>query len=487
VAIQIEPGQWLVARGPAVVTGAETSMDLGPIAIHTGTRTPLTPVLDVNGRTIGCVLGEAVDLERGILDGSLPIHLPVNAEQATSEQIETALYRLGGDWAAVIVCSNVRRLYQSTCRSMVYDQHEPLAAAAPASLMTRTDYNERLDQALFRSRAIDALGWLPAGLTCHRGVRRVLPNHALDLTDWRPVRHWAGPAATTDTQQTIATMTATMTATLAAVARTKSLQFAFTAGHDSRAVLAAARPLLNTASLKAFTIGIGDGSPDTVVPAEICASIGIPHILVPERRATPQEREIWLRRAGHCVGDANLRMHPTIWRFGPSDAVVTGAAGEVGRARQWVKGDTPATKLSALGVIARLEVAPSSEMVDLMDAWLAGLKGHDTLRILDLAHLEHRVGGWASPQTFGNPMAPFHVGPLEHRDVIAGMLALPAEWRQSGRYIDAIVAHAWPELTQFPYNRFAGVRQYSYLAGRAFSIGRIRRKLRLHVLSRLAG
>ncbi len=496
MAIQVEPGQWLLVNGPAQADGATASLTLGDYCVHAGVRTPLVPLHSADGYLIGCVLGEAIDLaNQGFLhtaagaDGPTPaVIIPDVLAQLDTTRVENWLYGLGGDWSAVIVTRDVRRLYQSPCRSLVYDLTARRAAAAPASLLPRTDYAARFDRALFLARDMEHLGWLPAGLTCHRGVRRLLPNHALDLTSWQPVRHWAGPEGeSTDTGRTIAAMSATMSATLMAVARTKTLNFAFTAGHDSRAVLAAARPLMAAGDARAFTIGIGDGSPDTVIPAEICAAIGLPHAMVPERQATASERELWLIRAGHCVGDANLRMHPTVWRFGPHDAVITGAAGEVGRARQWTSSDHRQTRLTAHGVIARLEVAPLPEMVEAMHAWLEGLAGHNALRILDLAHLEHRVGGWASPMTFGNPFAPYHCGPLEHRAVIAGMLALPDDWRRSSRYVDALIAQGWPELARWPYNRFAGARHYAYLASRLLSVSRIRRKLRLQLVSRLVG
>jgi hypothetical protein len=66
------------------------------------------------------------------------------------------------------------------------------------------------------------------------------------------------------------------------------------------------------------------------------------------------------------------------------------------------------------------------------------------------------------------------------------MLALPPEWHRSSRYVHELVASGFPELAQWPYNRFHGVRQVAWRASRLFSISRIQRKVRLHLVSRSA-
>jgi len=39
-------------------------------------------------------------------------------------------------------------------------------------------------------------GWLPAGVTGHSGIHRLLPNHALDLVSLRPRHVWRGATRT---------------------------------------------------------------------------------------------------------------------------------------------------------------------------------------------------------------------------------------------------------------------------------------------------
>jgi hypothetical protein len=248
-------------------------------------------------------------------------------------------------------------------------------------------------------------------------------------------------------------------------------------------VLAACQPVAS--QLHLFTIGHATAGPDLDIPQEIGRAFDIPHGLIAQRLSSANEAQRWLTLSGHVVGGSNLMLHQTVGAFGAHDAVVTGAAGEVGRGFYWNDSDTATTPITAERLIARMDLKPLPEVIDAVRAWLKGLEGHDTLRILDLAYIELRMGCWSAPQAHGFPEAPYHIAPLNHRRIFEALMQLPPEWRRSSQYIDALIAELWPALAAWPFNRFDGLKQLKYMAGKMLSYSRIRRKLRRHVIDRI--
>lgn len=485
MSVDVQKWQWLVCTAGTVCV-QPPAMRLGGWQVVLGEATACCQIADSVGRVVGCLIGEPIDIaSRSLLTGTAMLPLP--AAELDADAFESWLHELGGNFAAVIVHGALNRIYPSATRSFVYAEDAPMAAATPASLLTRADYFARLDRELYTVMEIEAGGWLPAGITCHRGVARLLPNHYLDLDRWQAVRHWSGPAKeTNDPAASVAYIAHRVGAALSAIADRYPSYLAFTGGRDSRAILAAGQHVADR--LIPFTISVkGLQSPDIEIANEVCRGVSLPHWILEERTSTPAERELFLYRSGHCTaGGANLLMHPTIWSLDPACAVITGINGEVGRGFFWNPGDTRQTRLTTEGLLARMNMKPLPRLVERVGAWLQGVAHHDTLRILDLAYLELRLGCWSTPAHYSNPDGPVHFGPLDQRAIVAAQWSLPDDWRRNGIFVEAMIEHGWPELMAWPFNRYDGLRQLLYLSRKLLSVQTIRKKIRRHVVARLS-
>jgi len=89
--------------------------------------------------------------------------------------------------------------------------------------------------------------YYPFGLTPYRHVRRVLPNHYLDLEGWKAVRHWPGKAELTvdyDTDRAVKEIVSIIKNNLQAISKRYRIHMGLTAGRDTRLLLACSRPIL---------------------------------------------------------------------------------------------------------------------------------------------------------------------------------------------------------------------------------------------------
>src|SRR5262249_31771605 len=131
-------------------------------------------------------------------------------------------------------------------KTLVYDPAGRMAAASTSLLLSAKEYEERFRSDFYQACGVDGDGWFTAGLTAHRGIRRLLCNHYLDLDSWRAVRHWPNRPLvdSADPDAEIATITEQVKRAMRALTRDQQVSVALTAGNETRLLLACCRDLL---------------------------------------------------------------------------------------------------------------------------------------------------------------------------------------------------------------------------------------------------
>jgi hypothetical protein len=263
-------------------------------------------VVDGSGRRLGVCVGHPVShraLEHGVLE--LRGH-----GGAPAVDIEDFYEHVTGRYITILIQQGRERLYLDPYGSVAtaFKKDVPIAASNP-HLVGETAWDNELIAAL----GMPESGlWYPAGLTPKEGVRRLLPNHYLDLDTWTAVRHW--PSAASDLQvepnsrRGVDIIVDAMERTLAVITARYPVQVTLTAGRDSR--------------------------------------------------------------------------------------------------------------------------------------------------------MENRLGCWAAPQHFGNGRSRFAFWPFNHRLVFAATMRLPYEFRRRQELPNAVCRTCWPELLDYPFNQFTGLRKY---------------------------
>jgi hypothetical protein len=406
-----------------------------------------------NGERIGVLLGNPIDLDTGRV---------VRTCHDIAGDLEKAIYRLAGSWLFVLSHDGVNRVYLDAngMLSLVYDREAGIAGSTAAAILTDEQYRSRFRDELYRKLDIEHDGWFPADLTAHAGVDRLLANHYLDLDTMRAARHW--PKAPFPVDEDVAAaggrICARVTRTVAALAADGQTAVALTAGNDTRLLLACCRPLVNDVSFATVEAPKSNGgSVDVDIATRLARGLRLSHELLPYVGATNEQAELWRLRAGHSVGGVNVAMHPSV---SPLDGrtLVGGVGGELGRGFLWL-GATRDTRLDASGLVARLKLPQEPRVLSAVAAWLDGLQpyGFDTLALLDLAYIELRMSGWGFADTYAYP-AQRNVCPFVSRDNYVDMLSMPVEARRGNAWFRQAVADLWPQLLNYPINRYGDHR-----------------------------
>lgn len=473
----LDPWQFRLSKSASPAARA-----LGSVWLETGADLPVTEVLDSRGKPTGVILGFALDLAARTLLASR-WQAPAVFDRATPDDYARSLLpALGGRFLLVLAADGIARVYPDVAAqvSCVFDSRTGSAGSTTTALLDDESYGERFNDSLYERLGVEGEGWFPAGLTAHRDIHRLLPGHCLDLETGRVHRFWPSgdieTCADTDAvvEETIDLVRCQFEALLSGDRR---LGLALTAGHETRFLLACARPYLDRIDF--VTVVGGDRhATDTVIARRIARKFGLNHIELRRTTATAEQRRTFIRRGGHCYADSNSRFHPSVWPIAQSHVFAGGLGGEYGRAFLWREKDTPETQITARLLNNRLGLPEDPVVLASLERWLKDLDTDNALSILDLAYNENRMGPWSSAQFCCDPTLVRHAPLLTFRGVEL-MFSLPPEWKRSSRLGNEIIRRLWPELAAISYNSLGPWRDLVITMQRVLSNPRvIAKKLR---------
>lgn len=416
------------------------------------------PVIEIgrpDGQAIGWLLGYPITQKARLLNSKVIL----KDSSCLSDQFETWVCSLSGRFACIMVTPRIKRVYLDSCGSLaVVYSTEKRSVASTTTLLG--DLGKDGDHDLIKALGMpESDAWYPSGLTPMKNVRRLLPNHYLDLDRWEPIRHWPKPddldESIGDFEATVKTVVECLKKNILAVSRQYPVQMSLTAGRDSRMLLACSRDVLQRIK---FHTGVWVPSGiDSVVGSQLARKLKLNHVTLSVKQAGREELDDWQIRTGHCVAGEIWRIHPTSRKIDPHRAFLPGCAGEVGRAYYWRDGDENIGKLTAHEILKRTKLPPLGKIVSNTDSWLNEISHLTWNTILDLTYIEQRLGCWAGPLQYGQDgMHQARIFPFNDRSIFKAILNSPVEPRRRQRLADDILSSEWPELLDLPFNKLTG-------------------------------
>ncbi len=390
------------------------------------------------------------------------------------------MYAFGGRFAVAVLDAPHPRFYLDPCGSLsaVYCAHQRIVASTPNLIPYDEHSRDRVELACAIGIPYTE-GMYPFTLTPRHGVDRILPNHYLDLRDWRTKRHWPkGPLVETHAvEEAVAEIATIVKRQIAAVVAATPTYLPLTAGLDSRMLLACARGVADR--LELFTRAIGDRNAaiDCDTARRIAKRFGLKHFLLPMVPSTHADLEEWMFRIAYSTSELRGWQCATMYKRLPGGhAVLGGQAGEAARGYYWRADDTGATAISPERLVEICACPIEAETLAVARAWLETVPAADALQTLDLFFVEQDMGGWAGIVPYAECDPGFPIFPLCHRRVVERMLTLPAPYRRAGRMARDVIAREWPELLEWPINEPIGATRLLFEAKRA--LHRTRQALR---------
>jgi len=224
--------QFLLTRRPGAASRGFHAIKMSGWTLVTHPNLRISTLVNGSER-IGWIVGDAID-DRAILTSQIDV---------AGKTVESLIDRLAGRYTIIVVGSTKPRVYTDAGAALgvVYDPSEQSVGSTMTILQEAA---QRAFSASDRDAFVPGPGQLfPCGLTADASIRRLLPNHYLDLTSWQAVRYWPQANDINSSYllkpQVREIATALCSTLEAVVAEYGALYVPLTAGRDSRAIAAA--------------------------------------------------------------------------------------------------------------------------------------------------------------------------------------------------------------------------------------------------------
>lgn len=451
-------GQFFVGVDERPLRPEATRYRIGPMFLDVFRGARIVEAFDRSARPVGLFIGTLIDTDREVvIDGRVMFDAEINDVADIDRFVERQVYRFAGTFLFILNMLGQRRIYLDAngSKSLVYDPVERVAAAATSLLLSAEEYQERFLADLYQACGVDGDGWFTAGLTAHRGIRRLLCNHYLDLVSWKPVRHWPNEPLTESANpgEEIATIAGEVKRAIRALTKNRNAFVALTAGNETRLLLSCCRDLLRKVTF--VTVAAPGADLEVFMAKELASRFGLNHRILPYVKANQSQADVWERRVSHCITGNNKTMHPSVT---PLDGrvFIGGLGGEIGRGFLWL-GSERSDPVGVVEIVDRLKLARHPDVLAAVEQWLEPLAHYDALEKLDLAYMELRMSCWGFADSYALPKQ-LEIHPLISRRIYRAMLALPADVRRNNGMTLLCIKREWPELLALPINRYGDLR-----------------------------
>ncbi len=424
-------------------------------------RLPVLVVENGAGQEIGWCVGNPLNhkdpwAEKIIIENLDNSSINMDAVEEFYEQIS-------GRYILILILDEEEKLFLDPYGSLcaVYSLKERKVASTPTFFSKTHDW----DKEIIKLRDIPAKdSFYPLGFTPRLGVKRLLPNHYLDLKEWNVNRHWPKSSSdlevVDDPRESVATIISCLKDSIRIITQRHPIQLPLTAGRDSRTLLACTREFIQDAVF--FTFAGKKDTMDVHISSKLAKQLKLNHKIIPFQEASEEEKLSWLYITGHCVSGAIWETHKSLLALESNRVLFNGIIGEVAKAFFWKEGDHESSMFSARELLLRGSFPDYKRFFGEMENWLSELPGFNAFSILDLFYIEQRLSSHSAPQHYGCQVPLFEIAPLNQRRIIKSMMRLPYEYRRRQTLANDICEELWPELLELPFNKFTGYKIYYY-------------------------
>ena len=450
------PKQWLVSPAPLPDPVAGRRDAFAGLHLALAAAVPVQTLRNAGGAEVGRLIGWPI--HGGVLHRTDGV-IDLAAGQTPEDLFDT----LGGRFVLLWRAGDGRVLLREDSAGGLPAVYAPDAGLVAATVTLIGQIHplpvDAAAEAIFDFPA--RRGFLPFGLTSRQGAHRLMPNHVLDLGAMTAHRVWpdAGFAArpALDAAQIaagVAETAAILRAHVAAILQQGETVLYLSGGHDSRTVLAAARGM--TDNLRAETLG-NESLLDAHVAARVARAAGIPHARVPILPVSEAEIGAWLARSGRMMFDPVTLLAATAAKIHTGNHPISGTGAEIMRASNWGADDLQAAEIDLPRLLARVRMPDLPVIRAAARAWIDGLPPMDAAMAIDIAKIEQIHGCWSGAAVYGHPLPTPTLSPFSGQRLNAIALAMPKDYRLSGRMFGEVVGQLWPALLQVPVNRATGL------------------------------
>jgi len=305
----------------------------------------------------------------------------------------------------------------------------------------------------------------PGDGTPYTDTRHLLPNHYLDITSTSAIRYWPNQQIQRlELKEAVRRSAEFLTGAIDAASRRSKLMMAITAGWDSRALLAASRPVSDRIY---YFINqhshLTPESADIRVPRAIFERLGLPFHVHRYERSVPEDFRKFFRDSVQFAHDQLLPAIYNVYFKEHQDKWNVLGVGEVGRTKFF---SDPGT-ISPYYLAYMLRYRDSAYAVQECSQWLS--RSASTIRrygynVMTVFWWEVLIGTWGAVGNAESDIAIEEFDPYASHFLYDTFLALDPKYLtlRDNILFRELVSYMWPEVLELPVNPAEGFTDHLY-------------------------
>lgn len=456
------PGQFILSRPRRVHAPGWTAQRGDRWCLWRNHAERTCRIVDLHGTPIGWFLGIGVDCD-GVLITDL-LRLPYDSQNGQGLRAsETRIEQIAGRWLVILDAPDLHRIYCDPVGdfSCLYNARDQLVAPSTLLCLGRPmEWNGAFE----RDRILAGTMHFSLQQAADPALRRMVPNHYLDLDQFTCVRHWPRTrtpllAPQISVEDNMTQIDQRLKQVVSAICRGLPVTFPISGGRDSRNLLCAAGAdaahIMTSFSMSFHKMSRHDAE----IGQAVAARLNVPHRVIPYSATTPQQLQDYQRRTGFMDGGSGAHLVGTQMALPAGHVQLRGNVMELLRANQWVgKVSTGAAIYPNYG-LKRLLIDTQCSVSDLVErwrkpymAWIGSLPAAHRARHLDFGFLEHLLPNTLGARHFGVTNS-FIMNPFADRRLIQLAIQIPPEIRMTDQPNQILLASNAARLADIPFDR----------------------------------
>jgi len=298
--------------------------------------------------------------------------------------------------------------------------------------------------------------WWPGSTTPYREIRRLQPNHYLDLRTREADRYWPNrPLHDIEPEDAAQIVAQLLRSSVRAAAKRFPLALPVTAGMDSRTILAAARGIRNVFHYTAMPHGLDEYSADIRIPRRLLRRLGIEHhVLKCPKSMSDVFARTYRANTTPAHDSAGAIAEGLLASYPMGRTMLSGHCAEIARDTFGIS-HTATPDAPAMAELMGLGKNPMA--IRCFNDWLentAPVAEAFDYRVWDLFFWEQEYATWAANCQSQWDIVHERFTPFNQRGVLRTLLAVDPFFRQGPRYEihRRIMQILWPDVLEQPFN-----------------------------------
>lgn len=383
------------------------------------------------------------------------------------DAISRSLYSLVGRFVLIIKIQDNFTFFHDTCglKSIFYTKQNCGFYAASQPLLLKKVTKIKKDKKFkeykeseYKKNAREH--WIPCGSSLYEDVYQLVPNHYLNVSDYKQIRFWpVRQLQKKELDKSVTDFSKILKNTLIAANNRFDIALPVTSGWDSRILLSACKDIAKGIYFYTYLYrNLNEDSYDIKIPKKMLSELGLEHHIIDTKKTLNKSfAKVYTENSDMAhLDDWGYIANGIINQFPQGKTAVKANCAEIGRCVfydlvEWNPDISTSEGFLNLGAHWE-DIDFAKDQIQLWFDDIERSKINLGYNLLDLFYWEQRMGSWQAQAQLEWDIIHESFTPFNNRELIDIMLAVDPKYRKKHNYLffTKVMEYLWKDVLDIP-------------------------------------